>query len=395
MTLLNKNWSLNVNNFSLIDKLKISYFILNPKNRWTQDKQVQAFEKKFAQFVGSKYAVFVSSGSTANSLIAQYYKSTQKDTKKNIVVLPSTTWQTSCAPWIQAGFESYFIDISMTDFSLDKFKLEDYVKNNHEKIACIFPTSLIGYVPDMEFYLELKKKYKVNIAFDNCENTLGNFNNNNVSSFFTSSTSTYFGHQIQSIEGGFIFTNSEQEYHYFLMNRNHGMTRSLSVYGIDNKQYVNKDVDGLFDFYSLGTNFRNTDLNAFIGQLDFNRSNFYSYKRKHLYSKFKLDPIKFYLPEPNRKDGISDVPFCLPVIIKNSNKQLFDKALEICKQNGIEYRPIISGYLGYQTCYKKYFKSEKKYPNSVYIHNYGFYIGLHSGVTDKQIIDLVNKLNNL
>ena len=202
-------WPLNINNFSLKDKLKICFFLLNPKNRWTQDKQVKAFEKKFAKFIGSKYAVFVSSGSTANSLIAQYYKSIQqKDSIKNIIVLPSTTWQTSCAPWIQAGFKPHFIDISMNDFSIDTFKLEQYIKDNHERIACIFPTSLIGYTPNMEFYSNLKKKYKVDIVFDNCENTLGTFNNSNISSFFTSSTSTYFGHQIQSIEGGFIFTNS-------------------------------------------------------------------------------------------------------------------------------------------------------------------------------------------
>ena len=388
-------WSLNINNFSFIDKLKICSFILNNKNRWTQDKQVKNFEEKFAKFVGCKYAVFVSSGSTANTLIAQYYRDTIKKSDKNIVVLPSTTWQTSCSPWIRAGFEPHFIDISLEDFSLDKFKLESFVKDNHEKIACIFPTSLIGYVPDMDFYLNLKKKYNVNIAFDNCENTLGTYNNDNISSFFTSSTSTYFGHQIQSIEGGFIFTNSEKEYHYFLMNRNHGMTRSLAAYGLSEEKYLNKKVDGLFDFNSLGNNFRNTDLNAFIGQLDFNRINLYTYKRKALYSKFNLDSTRFYLPETSRKSGISDVPFCLPIIVKNSDKALHKKALEYCKNNGIEYRPIISGYLGYQTCYKNFFKSDKAYKNSIYIHQYGFYIGLHSGITESQIISLVNNINNL
>jgi dTDP-4-amino-4,6-dideoxygalactose transaminase len=179
------------------------------------------------------------------------------------------------------------------------------------------------------------------------------------------------------------------------MNRNHGMTRSLSVYGIDNSKYINKKVDSLFDFYSLGNNFRNTDLNAFIGQLDFNRINFYATKRKELYSYFNLDSTKFYLPNSNRNAVTSDVPFCFPIIIKDSNTELFNKALELCKKNGIEYRPIISGYLGYQTCYKKFFKSQKDYPNSIYIHKYGFYIGLHSGVTKKQIINFVDKLNNL
>jgi CDP-6-deoxy-D-xylo-4-hexulose-3-dehydrase len=386
-------WFLNINNFSIFDKLKICGFLLNPKNRWTQDKQVKSFEKKFAEFVGSKYAVYVSSGSTANILIAQYHKSIQKNKNKNIIVLPSTTWQTSCSPWIQAGFEPYFIDISLEDFSIDKDKLTNFVKKNRSKIACIFPTSLIGYVPDMHYYEELQNKYKVSIAFDNCENTLGQFNGKNISSFFTSSTSTYFGHQLQSIEGGFIFTNSEDEYNYFLMARNHGMTRSLTVYGINNSKFINKKVDSLFDFNILGYNFRNTDLNAFIGQIDFAKANFYTEKRKSLYSLYKLNNHKFLIPES--KEGRDDVPFCLPVIVKHSNKALFNKALELCKNEGIEYRPIISGYLGYQTCYKKYFKSSKEYTNSVYIHNYGFYVGLHSGISRKKISNFVDKLNNL
>ena len=102
---------------------------------------------------------------------------------------------------------------------------------------------------------------------DNCENTFGSFENQNISSFFTSTTSTYFGHQIQSVEGGFIFTNSKEEYEYFLMLRNHGMTRSLS----EPQKYNNPDVDSRFDFYCLGNNFRNSDIHAFIGLLDLKR----------------------------------------------------------------------------------------------------------------------------
>ena len=35
-------------------------------------------------------------------------------------------------------------------------------------------------------------------------------------------------HELQSVEGGFIFTDDNREYEYFLMLRNHGMVRSLS-----------------------------------------------------------------------------------------------------------------------------------------------------------------------
>lgn len=389
------NWPLNINNFTFKDRLKIAGFIFNSKNRWTQDVHVKSFEKKMAKFIGVKYAVFVSSGSTANTLMAMYIKDNVCTKTKNIIVFPSTTWQTSCSPWIREGMKPKFIDISLDNFSMDKDKLFNYVKRNHKKIACIFPTSLIGYSIDIEFYKILEKKFNVPIMMDNCENTLGNYNEKNISSYFTSSTSTYFGHQLQSIEGGFIFTNSEKEYEYFLMNRNHGMTRGLTNYNIDNKKYRNKKIDPLFDFYSLGNNFRNTDLNAFIGSLDFQRIDDYIQKRKSLYKVFKenLNLNKFYLPE--HRDKQQDVPFCLPIIIKDSNKSLYHKSLEFCKHNNIEYRPIISGYLGYQTCYKGFFEKENNYPNSIYIHNFGFYVGLYSNLNKKQILFLTEGLNNL
>jgi len=390
------NWGLNTSQFSIFDKIKICLFMLNNKNRWTQDKQVKLFEKEIAKIIGVKYAVFVSSGSTANTLLAQYTKDSSKDFQaKNIVVLPSTTWQTSCSPWIREGFAPKFIDISLEDFCMDRGKLLEYVEENHDKIACIFPTSLIGFCQNLDFYLDIEKRYNIKVFFDNCENTLSNFKTSNISSYFTSTTSTYFGHQIQSIEGGFIFTNSDKEYEYFLMNRNHGMVRSLSSYNRSTTNYTNDKVDPMFDFYSLGNNFRNSDVNALIGRLDLRRFNRYKNTRKKIYKIFKenLDKDKFYLPQ-DRTDQ-EDVPFCLPIIIKNNNKNLVKKCIEFCKNQNIEYRPVVSGYLGHQTCYKEFFTDLSKYPNSLYIHEHGFYIGLHQKVKEKDVIFLVKNLNKL
>jgi CDP-6-deoxy-D-xylo-4-hexulose-3-dehydrase len=288
-----------------------------------------------------------------------------------------------------------FIDISLENFCIDKTKLLEYVKKNHKKIACIFPTSLIGFCQDMDFFIDLEKTFDIKICFDNCENTLGSFRNKNVSFYFTSTTSTYFGHQIQSVEGGFIFTNSDKEYDYFLMNRNHGMVRSISAYERNSEAYTNKNVDPLFDFYSLGNNFRNSDINAFIGILDLKRFEKYKIVREKLYKVFKsnLDLERFYLPEPRAYQ--EDIPFCFPIIVKNKNLELINKCKEFCKRLNIEYRPIISGHLGYQTCYKKFFKNEKDYTNSIYIHTYGFYVGLNPKVKEKDVLFLTKKLNNL
>lgn len=380
-------WKLNDSNFSFIDRLKIAKFIINPNNFWTMNKQVALFEKKMADYVQCKYAVFVSSGSTANTILAMYLKDKFYTEQKKKIIFPSTTWTTSISPFLREGFEPLFIDVSLDNFSIDLDLLDATLEKERDSVACVFITSLIGFVPDMHRLMSIAAKYKVKIMMDNCENTFGEFFFKNVSSFFTSSTSTYFGHQLQSVEGGFVFTNDHEEYEYFLMARNHGMTRSVK----NPEKFINKEVDSRFDFYFLGNNFRNTDINAFIGLLDFNRIKQLTDKRINLYNIFKQSLNKSsYLPSITNKYG--HVPFCFPIFCDNPEKR--NQAINFCDKNQIESRPIISGNLLKQTCYKKY-DDYKKFKNSEYLHNNAFYVGLHSKVSRKNIVKLTDYLNNL
>lgn len=379
-----KPWKLNDSNFTFFDRIKICKFFLNPKNFWTMNKQVALFEEKMAEYIGSKYAIFVSSGSTANTILAMYLKDHQEKNKTKII-FPSTTWTTSISPFIREGFEPIFIDISLSNFCIDLDKLEDYLNLNSNDICCIFVTSLIGFVPDIARLHNISKKYNVKIMMDNCENTFGQYGNKNVSSFFTSTNSTYFGHQIQSVEGGFIFTNSEEEYDYFLMLRNHGMTRSLK----NREKYLNKDVDPRFDFYCLGNNFRNNDINAFIGLLDFKRINKLKKRREELFILFSktVKNFNYYIG-----DIMIHSPFCLPILC--SSKEQKDIIFNFCEQNKIETRPIISGNILKQTCYKKYSNPEV-FNNSNYLHNNCFYVGLHYNVKSHQVLKLANFINQI
>ena len=96
---------------------------------------------------------------------------------------------------------------------------------------------------------------------------------------------------------------------------------------------------------------------------------------------------------PNERALSYDVPFCLPIICKNPNE--INQVIEICKSLDIEYRPIISGFLGRQTCYKQYFIEEQSYPNSIYLHENSIYVGLYSKLKKSNILELCNKLNNI
>lgn len=405
------NWNLNENQFTVLDRLKVAGFFLNPKNRWTQDVKVKEFEQKMADYVGCKYAVFVSSGSTANTLLAMWVKDNLASEQKNIVVLPAVTWQTSCSPWIREGFDPIFVDVNLKSLSIDLDKLEQTLSLFSNRVAAVFITSLLGFSPDMARILKLTDKYpSIKFLMDNCEATLTKAKVNgvesNVSSYLTSTTSTYFGHQICSTEGGFIFTNKLDKYIYILMARNHGMVRSINAYKdilgeeltLDNfNMRKNDSVDHRFDFYSLGNNFRNTEINAYLGLLDIERTKQYEQYRAFIYSVFKsnLNKDLFILPKDESETSLC-IPFSLPIIfnpdIFGVNPSLKTACIGLLDTLSIESRPIISGNLLRQTAYKHY-GDYLKYPNAEILHNNGLYVGLHNKVDVLMVKELCSELN--
>lgn len=395
------NWPLAVNSFTFLDRLKICSFFLNSKNRWTQDKYVKEYEKIAAKYVGAKYAVFVSSGSAANQLICQEIKDrlikNGEWPLKNKVIVSAVTWQTNVSVWVREGFEPIFIDPNLEDFSINYYNLIQILedKDNLNKIACIFPTSVLGYTPDLDLLKFISQRFQVEVKLDNCENFFGEYSIHdkkyNINSLFTSSASCFIAHHITTgSEGGFIFTNSEKEYEYYLLSRAHGLLRNLDQYQIS--QTGNKLVDKQFDFQTLSSNYRSSDINAFMGILDFRRADEYKKYRNKIYSIFKnsLDKNKYLLPE--NREWTYDCAFCLPIICKHP--ELLGKVKEYLDSCGIEKRGFISGNMLRQTPYQKY-ANYKDFPNAEFLNNNAIYIGLHQKVTEKMIIEITSKLNNI
>lgn len=406
------NWPLSDSNFTLLDRLKICKFFLDPKRQWTAGEEIRKYQKSWIDITKSQYVVMTSSGSTANTLIAQYVKD---HTKKRLVIVPTLGWMTTYSPWIREGFELLFIDVSKKDLSMDLNKLEKVLKSRATEVACIFVVSILGFTPDMERLQEISKKYNVEIKMDNCESSNSKWREQNINTFFTSSTSLYFSHiHSTGTEGGLIFTNNKQEFIYYLLAANHGMVRGLEPYYIKNKEnlganeldaydifskYNQELSDSRFDFYQLGNNLRSTDICAFIGGLDLARMDEYNNKRLRLYSTYiwNIDETKYHTITSGWDGNERFIPFAIPIIIKSKKSEKarrFKQAIEVCKKLGIEHRLLVSGNVLRQTAFKQYGKA-KDFKVAEDLHNYAFYVGLNPKVKNSQVLQLVNELNNL
>ncbi len=84
------------------------------KGKITMSEITRKFENEFASYVGSKYALMVNSGSSANllSFFCLINPKNKKRLKPNDeCLIPALCWSTSLWPIVQSGLKPKFVDI--------------------------------------------------------------------------------------------------------------------------------------------------------------------------------------------------------------------------------------------------------------------------------------------
>jgi CDP-6-deoxy-D-xylo-4-hexulose-3-dehydrase len=349
--------------------------------RLTKGPKTIEFEDKWCEWLGSKYSIFVNSGSSANLLMLYALRVLNK-MKNNKVCVPALCWATDLSPVLQFEMEPLLIDCNLDNLSIDLKHLEEVF--TLEQPSVLLLVSVLGLSPDMESIVELCEKYDVILLEDNCESQGTKFKGTKLGNFgLMSSFSTYFGHTMSTIEGGVITTNDEEIYHTLLQLRSHGWDRDLpdSKQQELRKEWEVSDFSALYTFYIPGFNLRSTDLQAQLGiqqllKVDGMINNRF---QNFLYYKSRLEG-KIWFPKTFNDEFTSN--FAIPVITKTpENKQRLIKELE---ENNISCRPLISGSMGTQPFYKKLY-GENKLPNCSIIDERGVYVPNHDKMTKEDI----------
>ena len=376
------SWPLMENTITLSDRLKMALFVLTT-DRLTNGPKVREFENKWSEWLGVKHSLYVSSGSTANTLLVSSIKEYYGLQDGDKVLVPSCTWMTNIAPVIQANLQPIFCDINLKNFSFDVDELK-YIAKEHPDIKAVFITHLIGLSSDVEKIREIFPDAL--ILEDICEShgvKSADGKKRGVNSV-GSTFSFYFGHHITTIEGGVVCTNNTELYELMRMKRSHGMAREASPHMFKKFSEENPEIDPAFLFMTEGYNLRNHEICAVLGlsqlkKLDKNiqiRQENFKYWWDNVYK-----TESYFVPEFQRGNS----SFCFPIIVKQSSDILALK--NKLKENGIEYRPIISGNILIHPAFRKYkLCTQREVPNVSTLHQNGVYVG-NSQFVDKRRID--------
>jgi CDP-4-dehydro-6-deoxyglucose reductase, E1 len=218
--------------------------------QYTMGAKTNAFEREFASYIGTKYAVACNSGSSANLLMVAAYTMRYG---KGTVIVPAVSWATSYSPFQQYGWKLVFIDIDRETLNVNPVDVWN-AANKYED-AVVLAVNLLGNPCDFNAFPR-----KVHILEDNCESLGAEYDGRKTGSFGLMGThSTFFSHHICTMEGGVVTTNDEYLYQMLLCLRSHGWTRHLpekNVFGVK---------PGKFDFLFPGYNVRPTEMQCAIG----------------------------------------------------------------------------------------------------------------------------------
>lgn len=361
---------------------------------FTMGKKVAEFEKDFAKFVGSKYAVMTSSGSTANLIAtaALFYTKNLKLKRGDEVIVPAVSWSTTYYPLYQYGLKLKFVDIDLETLNYDLEALSNAIS---DKTKMIMAVNLLGNPNDFDAINELIKNRDIILLEDNCESMGAEYKGKQAGTFGVMGTfSTFFSHHMATMEGGFVVTDDEELYHILLCLRAHGWTRNLPK---ENK-VVNKSDDWFgesFRFVLPGYNVRPVEMSGAIGIEQLKKlPTFLKHRRENakLFFQYFNNHPDFIM----QKEIGSSSWFGFSLIIRPESKLKRSDIIKVLEKNNIEYRPIVTGDFT-QNEVMKYFDYEifRDLKNAKILHKNGFFVGNHQTDISEQINLLKKVLDNM
>jgi len=180
-------------------------------------ENVEKFEKAFARYIGTKYAVGVNSGTDALTLSLQALGIEPGD---EVLVTPFTMFASvECV--LRVGATPVFVDIDPDTFNIDSNGIPARIT---DRTKAIIPVHLFGQCADMKSIMIIAKRNNLKVVEDACQahgaehygQKAGSFGNTGCFSFFPTKNLGAYG------DGGIITTNDKTRYEMLKMLRVHG-----------------------------------------------------------------------------------------------------------------------------------------------------------------------------
>ncbi len=212
---------------------------------------VKEFEKRTAEYIGTKYAVALNSCTSALHLSLAAVGIGSGDE----VIVPSFTFPATANAVICQGGKPVFADVDEVYHNIDPQKVEEKVT---KKTKAIIPVHYAGHPADMGPILEIAEDHGLVIIEDAAEALGAEYKSRKVGSMGIGCFSFYPTKNITTGEGGMITTDDENIEGIVRMMRGHGVFKGTWSREKEKKPWERIQIE-------LGYNFRMTDIQGALG----------------------------------------------------------------------------------------------------------------------------------
>ncbi|KNZ42657.1 UDP-4-amino-4,6-dideoxy-N-acetyl-beta-L-altrosamine transaminase [Acetobacterium bakii] len=245
--------------------LKSPYLTTGPK--------VEEFEKKLCGITGAKYAIALSSGTSALHAACHAAGIQQGDE----VITTPMTFAASANCILYCGGTPVFADIDAGTWNI---KPEEIEKNVTSKTKAVIAVDFTGQAVQLDEIRDICKRYNL-ILIEDAAHAIGT-KYNGIPVGNISDLTTFSFHPVKTItcgEGGAVLTNNEEYYKKIMLFRSHAITREID-------EISQHPFNGYNEQIGLGYNYRMTDMQAALGISQLDKLWIFSNRRSEIVKKY-------------------------------------------------------------------------------------------------------------
>jgi len=351
--------------------------------RVSSGKYVRKFETRFAELLGVREAVAVSTGTDADTLaLAVLHDCSAK--REDEVIVPALSFVATGNAVLHAGFKPVFVDIERETLNIDVSQIEAAIS---EKTRSIMPVHLMGKPADMDGIMEIAGRYDLIVVEDAAEAHGGFYKDRPLGTIgHMGAFSLYVAHIISTIEGGIVVTDNEEYAEILISLRAHGRACKCTQCSLSTTQsYCAKRFDTpagediRFIFERVGYSCKMNELEAAVGLGNIELYDKIVRKRRDnlLYVLERFNKFSPYLSTIKEETWERIGPHAIPVVVNEEASFSRVQLTNYLEEQGVETRTLFAsmptqcpgfGYLGYK---------EGSFPNAEYIGKHGIHVGVH------------------
>ncbi len=366
----------------------------------TAGKYTKLFERKLADFVGARSALFVNSGSSANLCALSgltSHKLGERALKPGDEVLTvAMGFPTTVNPIIQNGLKPVVVDIELDTLDANSDRLREAVS---PRTKAIMMAHTLGNPFDLDTVQELCKKNDLWLIEDSCDALGSTFRGQRTGSFGDTATLSFYpAHHITTGEGGAVFVKNPLVKKQVESFRDWGRDCYCET-GCDNTCFKRFEwqlgdlpagYDHKYIYSHIGYNLKATDMQAALGVTQLAKLDYFIERRQANFSYLsqalsKVEGLTIAVATPNSEPSW----FGCPITLDPAHPVNREELLRFLDSRKIGTRLLFAGNIMKQPAYKNVdFRVVGDLTNTDIVMKRSFWVGVYPGLT-KPMLDYV------